>query len=162
MIIAKSHPVSLAVARKVSLRKGSTNALCHYEKARRSNLRLALALFPPVSLRGGNDEAISSQRRHCSRPCHCEEATTKQSQLAAAPTPDCFTAFAMTPQEQHHRPRIVSLRGGTTKQSQASGGPNPRLLHFVRNDTPKTTPDCFTSFAMTLQKPPQIASLRSQ
>jgi len=30
------------------------------------------------------------------------------------------------------------------RQSQASGGTQTRLLHSVRNDTSKTTPDCFT------------------
>ncbi len=79
--------------------------------------------------------------------------------LAVAPKLDCFTpfamtpqkpnqmaslAFAMTPQGPRHRSRNVSLRGGTTKQSQPAVASNP---------------DCFTPFAMTPQKPNQIASL---
>jgi len=71
-------------------------------RQRRSNpdRRAPLAMTPRpvhVSLRGG---------------------TTKQSQPAAAPTPDCVTPFATTPKGQHHRPQPVSLRGGNDEAIQ--------------------------------------------
>jgi len=77
----------------------------------------------------------------------------------------------------------VPLRGGTTKQSQPAVASNPDCFTIVRNDTPRAAPppsnrviarrqrrsnlklavapkpDCFTPFAMTPKKPPQIASL---
>jgi hypothetical protein len=75
--------------------------------------------------------------------------------LAVAPKLDCFTPFAMTPQKtnqiaslmfamtpqgQRHRPRTVSLREGNDEAISNQRRPQTRLLHSVRNDTPRATP----------------------
>ena len=80
--------------------------------------------------------------------CHCEEVTTKQSQPALAPTPDCFTTVRndtpkATPPASN---RVIARRQRRSNLSQR--WPQPQIASLP--------------FAMTPQKLSQMASLRSQ
>ena len=90
----------------------------------------------PPRVIAGSPKSVITKRQH-QRPVSLRGGTTKQSQLAAAPTPDCFTTVRNDTPRPTPLPsnRVIARRHD--EAISASVGTNPRLLHSVRNDTPR-------------------------